>query len=80
MSDAVGGQHDAELQGSDCGAYSCRRVPETNPVRRWADVRCEECGREDDPGERGWKAYIADVDEVVILCPDCAEREFGGES
>jgi hypothetical protein len=42
-----------------------------------AGIRCQECGRKDDYEERGWKAYIADVNEVVILCPECAEREFG---
>jgi hypothetical protein len=32
----------------------------------------------------GWRAYLIDLRdegeplEVVVLCPDCAEREFGG--
>jgi hypothetical protein len=40
---------------------------------------CQECRREDDLG-RGWKAYIADVYEVLVYCPDCAKREFGTDS
>jgi hypothetical protein len=59
-------------------------MPDNQPVR-WAGVRCQECGREDDSDdERGWKAYIADVDdggeEVVVFCPRCAERELGTAS
>jgi hypothetical protein len=31
--------------------------------------------------ERGWRAFLTDdefePEEVAILCPDCAEREFG---
>ena len=27
----------------------------------------------------GWRAYLTDDDKTVIYCPDCAEREFGGE-
>jgi hypothetical protein len=40
---------------------------------------CQECRREDDQGF-AWKAYIADEFEVLVYCPVCAEREFGGES
>jgi hypothetical protein len=39
-------------------------------------LACQECPREDKAG-RGWKAYIADVFEVLVYCPECAEREFG---
>jgi hypothetical protein len=51
------------------------------PVRRGAGIRCAECGREDDGGdERGWRAYLGDADdggdEVLVFCPECAEREF----
>ena len=56
-------------------------MPE-QPVRRWAGVRCEECGREDDGEARGWKAYLGDADdggdEVLVFCPECSEQEFGG--
>jgi hypothetical protein len=52
-------------------------VADEHHIRRCAGIRCQECGREDDYEERGWKAYIADVDQIVILCPQCSEREFG---
>jgi hypothetical protein len=52
-------------------------------VRRFAGIRCAECGREDDPEERGWKACLGDADdggdEVLAFCPQCAEREFGDD-
>lgn len=48
---------------------------------------CEECGRLAAPGARGWKGYLAGLNEddecdeggveVLIFCPRCAEREFG---
>jgi hypothetical protein len=58
-------------------------MPESHPVRAWAGVRCQECGREDGSEER-WKAYLVDSDdggeEVVISCGPCSLREFGDES
>ncbi len=45
-------------------------------------LRCTECRRENASGRR-WRAYLADdpddddPPEVVVLCPTCAEREFG---
>jgi hypothetical protein len=43
--------------------------------------KCVECGREQPPGERGWKAYLSvgegEPAEAVVYCPECAEREFG---
>lgn len=45
-------------------------------------LRCIECRRESATGSR-WRAYLAhdprdnDPPEVVVLCPSCAEREFG---
>jgi hypothetical protein len=43
-----------------------------------------ECGREQRPGDRRWKAYLtAEEDEpaeAVVYCPDCDKREFGGGS
>jgi hypothetical protein len=46
-----------------------------------APLVCVECGRAQTDGERGWRSYVTvDEDEpveAIILCPDCAEREFG---
>jgi hypothetical protein len=44
-----------------------------------------ECGSETSDGV-SWRAYLTVEDEdapdddveVVVLCPECAEREFGG--
>jgi hypothetical protein len=40
---------------------------------------CIECGAaraaEEDPAGR--QAHRADLEEVVVYCPACAEREFG---
>jgi len=36
---------------------------------------CIECGSESSSAERGWRAYILDV-ELIIYCPGCAAREF----
>jgi hypothetical protein len=54
-------------------------MPESPPVRRWVGIHCQECGREDDSNERGWKAYFADIGEVVFYRPECAQREFGDD-
>lgn len=42
------------------------------------DLTCTECERSPRAGET-WRIYFADwvVREVVIYCPECAEREFG---
>ena len=41
--------------------------PEETPV--WTRrLQCEECGRVSRGGERGWKAYLDDEDNVVVLC------------
>jgi hypothetical protein len=49
-------------------------------------LRCEECGRQSDwedafsnVGDPRWKAYLT-FGEVVIYCPECAEREFRSTS
>jgi hypothetical protein len=49
-------------------------------------LRCEECGKETTSEVRahGWRAYLTVADEgkpeeVVVLCPDCAKREFGDD-
>jgi hypothetical protein len=47
--------------------------------------RCAECEAHWLPAdEEHWRAYLGcdDLDEppeVVFYCPDCSEREFGGE-
>lgn len=43
---------------------------------------CEECGRVNTDGERGWQGHLVDLDdngedEVVLFCPRCADLEFG---
>ena len=47
-------------------------------------LRREECGAQSDwedgfshVGEPRWKAYLTVDSEVVIYCPECAERSFG---
>jgi hypothetical protein len=57
------------------------------PLERVALVpKCQECEAVWLPAdEERWRAYLGgdDLDEpteVVILCPTCAEREFGGAS
>lgn len=42
-----------------------------------ATVSCTECCRQPRVGEL-WHVYFADLGEVAIYCPECAEREFGG--
>jgi hypothetical protein len=43
-----------------------------------ADPTCTECGRRPLPDER-WSLRFADRGEVVVYCPECDKREFGGE-
>ena len=40
-----------------------------------ATVRCVECGRGAEAGEV-WRLVFADLGEVAVHCPECAEREF----
>ena len=44
-------------------------------------LQCYECPAVTVRFERGWRAFLTDdefePEEVAILCPDCAEREFG---
>jgi hypothetical protein len=47
-------------------------------VGRVSRLRCVECREEDGGGAVGWRAYRTD-DEVVVLCPDCAQHEFPEE-
>jgi uncharacterized protein YlaI len=45
-------------------------------------LQCVECRRVSHENERGWTAHLTvDEDEPVevVLCPDCDEREFGGD-
>jgi hypothetical protein len=44
----------------------------------FAVVRCVECGRLQSADE-SWRLHFADIGELAIYCPDCAEREFGGD-
>ncbi len=44
-------------------------------------LTCEECGREQPDGERGWRSLLTvhaegDPEGAVHYCRDCAEREF----
>lgn len=39
-------------------------------------LECLECQAETEGGH-GWKAYLGPDDQVLVYCPDCAEREFG---
>jgi hypothetical protein len=42
---------------------------------------CAECSSATNACERGWRAFLTDEESeptaVGILCPECAEREFG---
>jgi hypothetical protein len=40
---------------------------------------CVECGRVSTARASGWRALVADEDEVAIYCPGCAAREFDGK-
>ncbi len=45
------------------------------------NLSCIECGLLTTVFERGWRGFLTDDEfgpaEVAILCPACAEREFG---
>jgi hypothetical protein len=58
----------------------------THMRRAGGALLCLECGRESDGLGLGWRAYLAggaaaeseDADDrLVVVCPDCARREFG---
>lgn len=44
-------------------------------------LECAECKVVSTGKARGWRALLGleddDTETVVVLCPDCAEREFG---
>jgi hypothetical protein len=50
-----------------------------------AGLKCAECGQyEVGAATKGWRAllgreYPEAEPEVVVFCPECAEREFGPE-
>ena len=42
---------------------------------------CAKCGRAPLPEEAAddsWRAYSDGVGELIVFCPECAGREFGG--
>ena len=44
-------------------------------------VKCSECGATARAGADGWRAYVVggydgEDPEVVVFCPDCADREL----
>jgi hypothetical protein len=47
-------------------------------IRSLAIITCVEFGREPRSGET-WQLRFADIGEVAIYCPECAEREFSAE-
>jgi hypothetical protein len=51
-------------------------IEETGLVPEARVYTCQECGRYPEPGEV-WRLLFADLGEVAIYCPECAEREFG---
>jgi hypothetical protein len=44
-------------------------------------LSCVECSAVSDKTARGWRGFLTDDEyeptEVAILCPECAEQEFG---
>jgi hypothetical protein len=46
------------------------------PAEAIAVPHCVECGHAARPGEF-WRLFFADLGEVAVYCPRCAEREFG---
>jgi len=48
----------------------------TENAETLASVRCVECGRLQQQDEL-WNLHFADIGELAIYCPECAEREFG---
>lgn len=44
-------------------------------------LECVECGRTTPPDDpAGWRTYLTVDGETGTYCPECAEREFGGEA
>lgn len=46
-------------------------------------LQCATCGCRVPEFERGWRAYLADEEcetNVIVLCPECSERDFGEDS
>jgi hypothetical protein len=44
------------------------------------DLRCVNCGREARPDENpddDWRVESDGVGELLVLCPECWQREFG---
>ena len=57
-------------------ARSCSAMPQPPENHQLvATLVCLECGDESDRAS-GWRAYLADEDELLVYCGDCAAREF----
>jgi hypothetical protein len=44
------------------------------------ELVCAECGRKPRDHENAadeWRPYSDGVGELIVFCPECAEREFG---
>jgi hypothetical protein len=44
-----------------------------------SDPRCTECSRRprrDENADDEWRVYSDGVGELLVFCPECAEREF----
>jgi NAD-dependent SIR2 family protein deacetylase len=48
----------------------------TSMAESLAAVSCVECHRKYRLGEL-WRLLFADIGEIAVYCPECAEREFG---
>src|SRR5215218_1506293 len=63
----------ALLRALGGASFSDARVPLT----------CVECGRQQRPGEPGWRAYLTveeeEPPEALTYCPGCAESEFSAD-
>jgi RNase P subunit RPR2 len=43
-------------------------------------LTCTQCHLVARADTTGWRAYLTWEDELTTYCPECGEREFGGES
>jgi hypothetical protein len=62
--------------GKMCSSYASERMEQ--PARE--PLRCENCDREpreDENAAYEWRVYPDGLGELLIFCPECAQREFG---